>query len=87
MTRYEVIESYGYGHRDGIRINERTAPRNLAESTVRGLIRELKQWASGYADTVSDVTGPETGVRLITGHHWINGYENIRQLSIKPVTE
>lgn len=87
MNRYEVTESYGYGHRHGIRINERTAPRVLARSTVNGLVRELRQYASGYADTVHDVTGPETGVRLITAHHWINGFENIRQLSIRPTGE
>jgi hypothetical protein len=80
-THYEVVESFGYGHRAGIRINESTAPRVLAGSTVRGLIRELKGWANGYADSVHEVNSG--GARLITATHWVNGFENVRQLRIR----
>lgn len=79
-TRVTVTESYGHGTRTGIRITETTAPRELAASTVRGLIAELRHYACGYADTVSDVTS--NGDRLITATHWINGFENVRQLRI-----
>ncbi len=83
--RCEVTESYGYGTRAGIRINERTAPRTVSASRANALVRELKRYASGFADSVSDVTDTETGVRLVTGHHWVNGFENVRQISVRPV--
>jgi hypothetical protein len=83
-TRFIVRESYGYGHRGGIRINETTAPRELARSTVNGYIRELKNWAGGYADHVTEVYS--AGWRLITAHHFINGFENVRVLHIQKST-
>ncbi len=90
--RFIVRESYGYGYagRPGTsgqhftRINETSAPRELARSTVNGLIRELKGWASGSADHITDVDS--AGWRLITAHHWINGFENIRVLHIQKST-
>jgi hypothetical protein len=84
-TRLIVRESYGYGHRGGIRIiNETTAPRELARSTVNQYIRDLKKWAGGYADHITDVES--AGWRIITGHHWINGFENVRVLHIQKST-
>jgi len=95
-TRFIVKESYGYGHRGGsfahgatfvgpgIRILETSAPRELARSTVNQYIRELKAWASGHSDHINDVQS--AGWRLITGHHWINGFENIRVLHIQKST-
>lgn len=82
--RFIVKESYGYGHRGGIRINETSAPRELAYSTVTGLIREYKYYAGGSADRITDVES--AGWRLITAHHWINGFENIRVLHIQKST-
>jgi hypothetical protein len=82
--RFIVKESYGYGYSRGIRINETSAPRELAYSTVTGYIRELKQWASGHADHITDVDS--AGWRMITAHHWINGFENIRVLHIQKST-
>lgn len=82
--RFIVRESYGYGHRGGIRINETSAPRELARSTVNGLIRKYKAWASGHADHSTDVDS--AGWRLITAHHWINGFENICVLHIRKST-
>lgn len=85
--RFIVKESYGYGHRQGIRINETSAPRELAASTVRGLIAEYRAYASGHADTVHDVPADKNaGWRTITARHWINGFENIRVLHIRPST-
>lgn len=85
--RFIVRESYGYGHRGGLRINETTAPRELARSTVNGLIREYKSWASGYADSVRDVPAERNaGWRMVTARHWINGFENVRVLQIRKST-
>ena len=85
--RFIVKESYGYGHRGGIRINGTSAPRELARSTVNGLIRQYKGYASGYADTVHDVPAEQNaGWRLITVRHWINGFENVLQLHIQKST-
>lgn len=83
-VRFIVRESYGYGHRGGIRIIKTTAPRELAYSTVTGYIRDLKKWAGGYADHITDVNS--AGWRLITAHHWINGFENIRVLQVQKST-
>lgn len=85
MTRYEVVESYGYGYRSGIHIDETTAPRTLAASTVRGLVASLRQWASCPADHVSEIIGDSE--RLYAAHHWINGFENIRTLRIQPTEQ
>jgi len=80
QQKQTVVESYGYGTRMGIRFNESTAPRDLARSTVNALIREYRAYASGFADTVHEVNSG--GDRLITASHWINGFENIRQLRV-----
>lgn len=82
--RFIVKESYGYGHRGGIRIEETTAPRVLARSTVNGLIRDQRQYASGHADHISDVIS--AGWRMLTAHHWRNGFENIYVLHIREAT-
>jgi hypothetical protein len=81
QPRFFVRESYGFGHNRGIRLNGTTASRELAYSTVTNYIRDLKAWASGSADHITDVNS--AGWRLITAHHWINGFENIRVLHIQ----
>lgn len=83
--RFIVRESYGYGHSRGIRIEETSAPRELSRSRVNALIREYRSYASGYADRISDTDS--AGWRLITAHHWINGFENVRILHIRPASD
>lgn len=83
-ARFIVKESWGYGTRNGIRINETTAPRVLARSTVNGLIRELRQYHNDYSSRVTDVGS--AGWRILTARHWNNGFENIRVLHIMPST-
>lgn len=81
--RYQIIESWGYGHRGGIRYADVTEPRVLAASTVAGLVREVRRWASGHADTFSDATSD--GWRVVIASHWVNGFENIRRISMREV--
>jgi hypothetical protein len=80
--RFIVKESYGYGHHTSILINETTAPREVSQSRKNALIREYRQYDNDYG--VSDVDS--AGWRIITARHWINGFENIRVLHIRPST-
>ena len=83
--RFIVKESYGYGHRAGIRINETTAPREVSQSRKNALIREYRSYASGFADIVHEVAADvNAGWQLVTARHWINGFENVRILHIRP---
>lgn len=86
-SRFIVKESYGYGHRQGIRINETTAPREVSQSRKNALVREYRAYASGYADSVYEVPADRNaGWQTVTASHWINGFENIRVLHIRPST-
>ncbi|ACI12464.1 hypothetical protein SEA_Phreeze_43 [Mycobacterium phage Phreeze] len=81
--RYEVQISYGFAHRGGIRINDSDPWKNVAESTMNRYVRDVRAYASGHADHINDVTNGSTGERLITAYHWVNGFENVRQLRIR----
>lgn len=78
--RCRVEQRWGHQFRNqDITWNHRET-KEVAGSTARRYVRELKQWASGLADLVRETS--EDGVRVITAHHWVNGFENIRQLRI-----
>ncbi|QDH93042.1 hypothetical protein SEA_STEPHIG9_97 [Mycobacterium phage Stephig9] len=97
--RFIVKQLWGHSYRNTGNMNWTHAEtKDLAESTVRQYIRELKGYASGFADYVSDnkfegCTKPDCDkpshqpIRVITAHHFVNGFENIRELRITPKPE
>lgn len=84
--RYNVVEVTGIAGRnsDTIAYGRREHRTELAASTVAARIRDMRRWASGTYDHVTD-TGDSKVLRIVTASHYVTGVENVRILRIRPV--
>lgn len=83
--RYQVTEISGVASRNtGSLIGRRESRTELAESTLRRRISELRKWSNSIYDGFGD-TGDSDILRVVTASHYVTGVENVRILRIRPV--